>query len=118
MKIPVLPFYNVLAELLYALITGGECIGQERLEVSAAPVSLSPPAGALYALILCEADPTLPDKSKVLRYGLFSAPDALQGFPLGELGVTEIRGEKNLAGFRALSISPLHTHVLQIFYFA
>jgi hypothetical protein len=125
MKIPKTPFVNeVHGQLLYVLLTGGECIGYEEIALDVSQVkSLTVPDGAVYALIVCEADasPLLPDKSKVIRYKQFDTqsnpPDASLGMPLGDLGVAEVKGENNLSAFRAVGITPGFTHILKVEYY-
>lgn len=122
MKIPRLPFHNVVAELLYSLIFGGECIGYEELYVYA-PYTFKPtiPEGAVYALMVCEADDLATDKTKVIRYSTAGASFPLgsyNGMPLGELGVIEIKGRKNLENFRATGIRNYEYHVLRIEYYS
>lgn len=123
MRIPRLPFHNVLAELLYSLIIGGECIGYEEVYVFAPFVSqLTVPEGAVYALIVCEADVNASDKTRVIRYKQFDTinnpPYAFYGMPLGDLGVVEIKGKKNLQDFRASGIVTGEYHLLKVEYYS
>jgi hypothetical protein len=118
-----LPFHNVIAELLHGLITGGECIGYQELNVFAPYVSqLTIPEGALYALIICEADISSVDKTKVIRFKQFDTinnpPNPYYGMPLGDLGVLEIKGKKNLEDFRATGTEYWKYHVLRIEYYS
>lgn len=121
MRIPIPPFRGLMQDLLYSLLLQGECIGFEKLEVDTLPASLNFPSGAVYALIICEASSsTAPaNRSKVVRYkqlGWEDLPTDTDGMPLGEVGVTEIKGKKNLENFRAVSIDG-NTHTLMIEYF-
>ena len=123
MKIPRLPFHNVLAELLYSLIIGGECIGYQDLYVNAPySFSLTIPQGAVYALIVCEADVLSADKTKVVRFKQFDTmnnpPASTVGIPLGDLGVVEIKGKMNLANFQATGIRTGEYHLLRIEYYS
>lgn len=123
MKIPRLPFHNVLAELLYSLIIGGECIGYEDLYVYAPyTFQLTVPEGALYALIVCEADVISTDKTKVIRFKQLdpnlTTVNPYAGVPLGDLGVVEIKGKKNLENFRATGINNGEYHLLRIEYYS
>ncbi len=123
MKIPRLPFHNVLAELLYSLITGGECIGYQDLYVYAPfTFSLTIPEGTLYALIVCEADALAVDKNKVVRFKQFDTamnpPNPYVGMPLGDLGVVEIKGKKNLEDFRVTGITNGEYHLLRVEYYS
>lgn len=123
MKIPRLPFHNVLAELLYSLITGGECIGYEDLYVYAPyTFQFTIPEGTLYALIVCEADLLSADKSRVVRFKQFDTtttpPSPYVGIPLGDLGVVEIKGKKNLENFRVTGINGGEYHLLRIEYYS
>lgn len=125
MKIPKTPYVNdVQAQLLYVLLTGGECIGYEEINIDdSAPQGLHIPAGTIYALLVCESSnsPSLADKSRVIRYKqidtLNNPPNFLNGMPLGDLGVVEIKGENNLAAFQAISITPGFTHILKVEYY-
>ena len=123
MKIPRLPFHNVIAELLHGLITGGECIGYEEIYVYYPyTISLNVPNGALYALIVCEADILSSDKTKVIRFKqidpITNPPTPYSGVPLGDLGVVEIKGKKNLEDFRATGINGGEYHLLRIEYYS
>ena len=123
MKIPRLPFHNVLAELLYSLIIGGECIGYEEIYVyQPYTTALNVPEGAVYALIVCEADAMSVDKTKVIRFKQFDTtnnpPYSYYGMPLGDFGVVEIKGKKNMEDFRASAINYGEYHVLRIEYYS
>lgn len=125
MKIPKTPYVNeVQGQLLYILLTGGECIGYEEIPLDGSQLkALNIPEGAVYALMVCEADtsPLLPDKSRVVRYKQTDTqnnpPDFYSGMPLGDLGVVEVKGENNLAAFRAIGITPGYTHILKVEYY-
>ena len=124
MKIPKIPFVNdVLGQLLYVLLTGGECSGYEEISVNASlPVALNIPEGAVYALVVCEADTTHPTKTKVIRYKQLDTennpPNASIGMPLGELGVVEIKGTLSMNAFRAVGIDDGYTHILRVEYYS
>ncbi len=124
MKIPKIPYVNdVLGQLLYVLLTGGECSGYEEIPVNASqPFALNVPEGTVYALVVCEADPTHPVKTKVVRYKQSDTqnnpPSASVGLPLGELGVVEIKGTSCLNAFRAIGIDNGYTHLLRVEYYS
>jgi hypothetical protein len=123
MKIPSLPFHNVIAELLYGLIIGGECIGHQELYVyDPYTFTLTIPDGALYAQIICVADINSSDKSMVVNYKQFDTvnnpPSPFVGNPLGHLGVVEIKGKKNLENFMVTGIRSGEYHLLKIEYYS
>lgn len=122
MKIPRPPYHSVTNELLYALFTGGDCIGYEDLSIySTYAMGLSYPVKAVYALIVVEADPSTSDKSKVVRFREFDSenlrPTAISGIPLGNLAMYQVKGEHNLAHFQAIGIEENKVHTLRIQYF-
>ena len=119
MKIPSLPFHNVLGDLLYALFFQGECLGYASLEVTRDDiVSLSVPVHARYAMLVLECDPNQDNKDLVVRFredGEEPGPD--EGMPLGDLGVYEVKGIENMQRFRVLGIEIGKRHKLRIQYF-
>ena len=67
MKIPLPPYHGATNELLYALLTGGDCIGYEDLTIySTYAMGLSYPDKTVYAHIVVEADTSTVDKSQVI----------------------------------------------------
>ena len=83
---------------------------------------LNVPEGALYALIVCEADILASDKTRVVRFKQFDTvynpPSTYAGIPLGDLGVVEIKGKKNMEGFLATGINNGEYHLLRIEYYS
>lgn len=122
MKIPLPPYHGATNELLYALLTGGDCIGYEDLSIySTYAIGLSYPVNAVYAILIVEADPSTVDKSMVVRIREFDSqnmpPTAVSGMPLGHLSVYEVKGVHNLAHFQAKGIEENKVHTLRIQYF-
>lgn len=120
MKIPIPPFHEVNSQLLLALLTGGDCLQYNNVPVNDTQVTtLSPVSGTVYALIVVEADPTTMDKSKVIRFSEMQATivSAINGLPLGDLGVYEVKGMSNLQNFKAIGIEAGKSHTLRIQYF-
>ncbi len=119
MKIPKLFLNDTFTDWLHALFFQGECIGVETLQVYWYYASqLTIPIGAQYALLVVEASPTIPDKSKVLRFWEDgSLPTATSGIPMGELGVYEVKGKENMQRFRIIGIEAFYGHSVQIQYF-
>jgi hypothetical protein len=122
MKIPKAPYHGTANGLLYALLSGGDCVGYEDLEIDDISMpSLNPPENGEYALIVVEADPTTTDKSKVIRIKEFieddSFPTSAIGIPLGDFSVYEVKGKKNMQDFRAISIEAGKLHILRVQYY-
>ena len=130
-KIPLPPFkfadpmvgLKGVCELLYAIISGGKCIGYQEILVSDVALSeLSIPEGTVYALLILEADTTYGgDKSRLVRYKQFDTelnpPSDTIGMPIGDLGVLEIKDFENLKGFKAIGIQVGYTHTLRVEYY-
>jgi hypothetical protein len=122
MRITKPPFTGATCELLYAMLTGGECIGYQSLLVSSGvATSLIVPIHAVYVVMVVEADPSVSDKSKVMRIKEFDTvnnpPTAIMGIPLGDLTIYEVRGSENLKNFRAIGIEAGKTHLITIQYY-
>ena len=122
MKIPRPPYHGATNELLYALLTGGDCIGYEDLPIySMYPNGLSYPDKTAYALVIVEADASTSNKAQVMWFREFDSqnipPTALSGMPLGHLSIYEVKGAHNLAHFQAIGIEPNKVHTLRIQYF-
>ncbi|MFN8414813.1 MAG: hypothetical protein U0U66_00630 [Cytophagaceae bacterium] len=122
MKIPSPPYHGATNELLYALLTGGDCIGYEDLSIySMYPSGLSYPEKTAYALIVVEADTSTSNKAEVLRFREFDSqnmpPTDYSGMPLGHLSIYEVKGAHNLAHFQAIGIEQNKVHTLRIQYF-
>lgn len=120
MKIPLLHLHDAITDWLRALFFGGECIGYQRLNVPGyLAVPLTIPPSAQYALCIAEANPLQADRTKVMRFlenGSF--PNAIDGMPLGDLGIYEIKGRENMQRFRVIGIDPFITQSLRIQYYA
>lgn len=112
-----------VSNLLYALFTGGKCIGFESIDVVSTAVSLlNIPEGTVSVLIVCEADATFTnDKSKLIRVKQFDTentpPTVSIGMPMGELGVIEIKDFDNIKEFRAIAMDAGFTHKLNVEYY-
>lgn len=119
MRIPSPPYQGPTDELLFAILTGGDCLGYQDLEVGSTPVRLVPPINTVYALIVVEANSLAPDKSKVIRFTEASNAQATptRGMPLGDLSVYEVKGVRNLINFRAISINAGIRHTMRIQYY-
>jgi hypothetical protein len=119
MKIPNGPFQGPIEELILSLLLGGDCIGYEEMNVGAGRVSLHFPPGTRYALIVVEASPIAPDKSKVIRFQEMEGNEVARdhGMILGDLSVYEVRGLYNLTHFRAISENPGIAHVMRVQYY-
>jgi hypothetical protein len=122
MKIPKAPYHGTANGLLYALLSGGDCVGYEDLEIDDSTMpSLNPPNDAEYALIVVEADPSTTDKSKVIRIKEFiednAFPTSTIGIPLGDFSVYEVKGKKNMQNFRAISIEASKQHIFRVQYY-
>jgi hypothetical protein len=119
MKIPKLFLHDTLTDWLSTLFFQGECIGSETLYVSwYYPATLYPPDGAQYALIIVEASPGVPDKSKVIRFkedGSYLS--SYYGMPLGDLGVYEVKGKENMQRFQMIGIEPYYGHQVNVQYY-
>jgi hypothetical protein len=119
MRIPKIPFHNVISDLLYTLFFQGECVGYVTLEVNADAVStLSIPEYARYAMMVIESDPYQYNKDIVLRFREDGdAPTSLEGMPLGEFGVYEVKGTENMQRFKIIGIEPGRQHKIRIQFF-
>ncbi len=119
MKIPQLFLNDTFTDWLYALFFQGECIGSQTFSVYwYSPVTLTIPEGAQYALVVVEAAPGTSDTSRVIRFredGSF--PDAVNGIPLGDLGVYEVKGKENMQRFKMIGIEAFLGHTVQVQYF-
>lgn len=122
MKIPKAPYHGTTNGLLYAVLTGGDCVGYEDIQVDDHSLpALNPPEDAEYALIVIEADATTADKVKVVRIKEYTSEDAFPtssvGIPLGDLSVYEVKGKKNMQSFRAISIEAGKVHIFRVQYY-
>lgn len=119
MRIPKLPFHNIITEMLYTLFFQGECIFCETMIVSDFyPSALSIPEHARYALMIVEADPLQYDKDLVVRFcedGQNAQADF--GMPLGHMGVYEVKGSGNMDRFTIIGIELGRHHKVRIQYF-
>ena len=122
MLIPKPPYHGANNNLLYAILTGGDCLAyQELLVDSITPKGLTFPAGTVYALIIVEANSGTADKTKVIRFkeadNVSNPPTAVRGIPLGDLSVYEVKGTSNLTNFKVIGIEAGKVHSLKIQYF-
>jgi hypothetical protein len=119
MKIPNSPFLALDQELLMTLFLGGDCIGYQNIEVgNFAPSTLTVPHGAVYALIIAEADPGVTNKSRIMRFKeTTEEPTDTDGMPMGDLSVYEVKGAVNMQNFKIISIESGVLHVLRVQYF-
>jgi hypothetical protein len=124
MKIPRLYVHEIVSDLLLSLLLQGECVGSEQITINEVVASqLTIPKEALYALIVCTADPSpfLADKSWVINYKQYDTldqpPNFFIGMPLGHLGVLEVKGKENMEAFRAISVTPGFFHTLRVEYY-
>lgn len=120
MRIPSPPYHGTTNGLLYAILTGGDCIGYDELEISDSGTSmLTPPKGTAYALLVVESDSSATEKSKVVRFteDENNIPTSSLGMPLGDLSVYEVKGAKNLAAFKVIGIENGKTHKIRVQYF-
>lgn len=119
MRIPKIPFHNVISDLLYTLFFQGECVGYVTLEVNADAVStLSIPEYARYAMMVIESDPYQYNKDIVLRFREDGeAPTSVEGMPLGDFGVYEVKGTENMQRFKIIGIEPGRQHKIRIQFF-
>lgn len=115
MKIPKLPFHNVIADLLYTIFFQGECIGTMSIYVSDWPMPMFYPAEARYAIIVAEADPAQTDKNVIVRFREDGYdPNPSGGMPLGHMGVYEVRGKENMERIRFVGTEPGRNTLLQV----
>jgi hypothetical protein len=119
MRIPKLPFHNVIGDLLYTLFFQGECIEYVTLEVNAdAVASLSIPEHARYAMLVVESDPNQFNKDIVVRFREDGeAPSSLEGMPLGDFGVYEVKGAENMQRFKIIGTELGRQHKVRIQFF-
>lgn len=107
-------------DLLFSMITGGKCLGYQKLSVGDAAVGLTVPEGALYCQLIQEVDPTYADSKLVItRFRQDGVnPTTENGMPLGQNGVVEIKGPDNMKKFRVISATnPGYTHPISIEYY-
>jgi hypothetical protein len=118
-KTPEPPFQIATDNLLWALLTGMENRGFEKLSVTNTPaVELTVPQKALAAVIIVEADATSADLKKVVRFREDgNPPTATDGMPLGDMNFYEVRGDASLKAFRIIGIEAGKTHTLSIQYY-
>lgn len=117
--IPI-PAYNSTTDgLLAAIALGGQACGFQALDVSAGTaVKLTPPAGALIAVIVAEVDATATSQTIAIRLRQDGTdPTATVGHSLGHLGTIDIKGAKNLANTSFVGIQASKVHKLQVQYF-
>jgi hypothetical protein len=119
MRIPKLPFHNVIGDLLYTLFFQGECVGYDTMVVDNANIgTLAIPENARYALLVVESDANQTNKDMVLRFREDGeAPTIDEGMPLGDLGVYEVKGIENMQRFKIVGIEQERIHKIRIQFF-
>jgi hypothetical protein len=119
MRIPKLPFHNVIGDLLYTLFFQGECVGYDTLVVDNANIgTLTIPEDARYAMLVVESDANQNNKDIVLRFREDGEePTADDGIPLGDLGVYEVKGIENMQRFKIVGIEQERIHKIRIQFF-
>lgn len=93
--------------------------GYEDLSVNDTEVAqLTIPENAISATISIEADASVSDKARVIRFKENgSDPSANSGIALGDNDLYEISGRWNLESFRAIGIEAGKSHVLRVQYY-
>ena len=93
--------------------------GYEDLAVTDAEVAqLTVPENAISATISIEADASVTDKSRVIRFKENgSDPSANSGIALGDNDLYEITGRWNLESFRVVGVEAGKIHILRIQYY-
>lgn len=110
-------------KLLHALVHGGKCLGYEKLSVDdSAPVPLTVPDGAKYAILVVDADATSTNPNKVINWredGDDPTNDAgtNEGLILGDNSILEIKGAANLANFKMIGKEASKTHNVRVQYY-
>jgi hypothetical protein len=119
MRIPKLPFHNVIGDLLYTLFFQGECVGYVTLDVNAEGLAtLAIPEQARYAMLVVESDPNQYNKDIVVRFREDGeAPSSSDGMPLGDLGVYEVKGAENMQRFKIIGTEQGRQHKIRIQFF-
>jgi len=119
MKIPKLPFHNVISDMLYTLIFQGECIAYVTIMVDDEAVrSFNIPVEARYAMLITESDPNQNNKDLIIRFREDgSNPSADEGMPLGDMGVYEVKGKENMSQFRMIGIEAGKQHKVRVQFF-
>ncbi|HSZ72479.1 MAG TPA: hypothetical protein VK750_07360 [Cytophagaceae bacterium] len=119
MRIPKLPFHNVIVEMLYALFFQGDCLKYVSKTINDSQViHLEIPDNARYAVIVIESQVTQFNKDIVVRFREDGHdPDASNGMPLGDMGVYEVKGTNNMSRFKMIGVEANLTHQVRIQYF-
>ena len=93
--------------------------GYEDLTVSDAEVAqLTIPENAISATISIEADASVTDKSKVIRFKENgSDPTASSGIAFGDNDLYEITGRWNLESFRVIGVEAGKSHIIRVQYY-
>ena len=114
-------FNSVVADLLYSVIIGGDCVEYQSLTVSHNTVAELRHIRAIkpqIALVTIEQDPTATQEI-VCRFlpqrGLVLSPTS--GMPLGDGGTYWVRGYENIAAFIIMGCEPGKFHTMHIAYF-
>jgi len=119
MRIPKIPFHNVISDLLYALFFQGECMGYVTVEVTDALIAtLTIPENARYTIMVIEADPSQSNKDIVVRFREDGEdPTSVEGMPLGDLGVYEVKGTENMQRFKIIGVEVGKQNIVRIQFF-
>lgn len=119
MRIPRLPFHNVIAELLYTLFFQGDCIAYATMLVDDGnAIGLTVPFNARYAVIVVESHTSQFNKDRVLRFREDgNLPESDEGMPLGDMGVYEVKGTVNMSKFLIIGVEAGLQHKIRIQFF-
>ena len=119
MRIPKLPFHNVISDLLYTLFFQGECIAYQTMIVdSSIAIGLNIPDKARYVVLVVECHTSQFNKDLVLRFCEDGqTPEANHGMPLGNLGLYEVKGNTNMSRFRIIGVEIGLEHTVRLQFF-
>lgn len=118
-KIPRPSIGSISENLLYAMVTGGRCLGYEQITIDdSGAVKLNVPEKAVIALLSIESSETATNKDLVLRYREDSIPPTSSvGMPLGDGTVFEIKDSINLVNTSFIGVEAGLSHKLNIQYY-
>lgn len=117
--LPSPPYKGAIEGYLAGILLGGVVLGYEIVTVDhTEAVSINPPDKAKKAILVVEADPTISNPRKAIRYqtGEAAAPTATDGFPVSDEGVFEVGTLWNLKRLKMIGIEAGKTHTVQIEY--
>jgi len=134
MKLHGPPFDQVIEEMIFNIMMGGEALAYETITVDdtaiktlVLPTSTTWVGKFKYAQIIVEADTTTTAKSKAIRFLECDKTPAnltisltelkAKGMPLGDMGVYEVKGLENLAHFKFVGLEAGKVHSLRIQYY-